>query len=124
MVEQHQGVYEQNSIEKIARFWKTEPTKDVDKRSFLFVQAYQGMECPRRTGPYFTSHSYTLISNLEFFNCNELILKVVFIKSVSVCRRFLFRQIFMADCFATLYKTILYEFGTFEGILQVPLQLS
>ena len=29
IVEQHQGVYEQNSIEKIARFCKTETTKDA-----------------------------------------------------------------------------------------------
>ena len=34
IVEQHQGVYEQNSIKKkFARFCKTEPTKNLDART-------------------------------------------------------------------------------------------
>ena len=44
IVEQHQGVYEQNSIEKIARFCKTDPTKSevhyglCSKCPVLFLQ--------------------------------------------------------------------------------------
>jgi hypothetical protein len=38
IVEQHQGVYEQNSNEKIARFCETEPTKDVKKGIFCLFR--------------------------------------------------------------------------------------
>ena len=50
IVEQHQEVYEQNSIEKIARFWKTEPTKDVDKRSFCLFRPIKVWNVPSELG--------------------------------------------------------------------------
>ena len=59
-------------------------------------------------------------SNLEFFNCNELILKPVFIKPVSVCRRFLFRWVFLADCFATSYKTTLWIWHFWRDFASTP----